>query len=110
MATANKSVLFVNRVYPPGQGATGELLAELAEAMAQRGWRVTVIASRPPGVAARTETHNGVTLEWIGGVPFTRRSHWRRALSYLSLYPAMWWRALRLPRHSTVVLLTDPPM
>ncbi|HEY6169992.1 MAG TPA: glycosyltransferase family 4 protein [Verrucomicrobiae bacterium] len=110
MTDANKSVLFINRVYPPGQGATGELLAELAEALAQQGWRVTVIAGRPSGVAARSEVRNGVTLAWVGGVPFTRRSHWRRALSYLSLYPAMWWRALRLPRHSATVLLTDPPM
>ena len=83
------SVLFINRVYPPGPGATGELLAELAEGLARAGWQVTVIASRPPGVTVSREERNGVRLEWVGGLPFTRRSHRRRALSYLSLYPAL---------------------
>lgn len=104
------SVLFVNRVYPPAPGATGDLLAVLAEGLAARGWRVTVIAGRPAGVTARGEERNGVRLEWVGGLPFTRASHWRRALGYLSLYPAILWRALRLPRHDVAVFLTDPPL
>jgi colanic acid biosynthesis glycosyl transferase WcaI len=106
----SRSVLFINRVYPPVPGATGDLLAVLAEGLAARGWRVTVIASRPVGVNVRKETRNGVRLEWVGGLPFTRASHWRRALGYLSLYPAILWRALRLPRHDVAVFLTDPPL
>jgi glycosyltransferase involved in cell wall biosynthesis len=46
----------------------------------------------------------------VGGLPFTRASHLRRAFAYLSLYPALLWRAWRLPRHDVVVLLTDPPL
>jgi colanic acid biosynthesis glycosyl transferase WcaI len=61
-------------------------------------------------VNVRKETRNGVRLEWVGGLPFTRASHWRRALGYLSLYPAILWRALRLPRHDVAVFLTDPPL
>jgi glycosyltransferase involved in cell wall biosynthesis len=105
-----KTVLFINRVYPPSSGATGELLQELAEALVQEGWQVTVLASRPPGTTVRTEVRNGVSLCWAGGLPFTRAAHWRRAVSYLSLYPALWWRALRLPRHDVTVMLTDPPL
>ncbi len=112
-----KSVLFINRVYPPVQGATGDLLAELAEALVERGWRVSVIASRPPAQSQMSELkcrNSGQvltpTLYWVSGLPFTRSSHWRRALSYLSLYPALWWRALRTPRHDVTVFLTDPPL
>lgn len=107
---SSRSVLFINRVYPPAPGATGDLLAVLAEDLAARGWRVTVIAGRPAGVKARSEERRGVRLEWVGGLPFTRASHWRRALGYLSLYPAMLWRAWRLPRHEVAVFLTDPPL
>ena len=68
-------------------------------------------------------------VERVGGLPFTRASHWKRALSYVSLYPAFLWRALRIPlaehaapgrsRSSTdspvmnkgiIITLTDPPL
>lgn len=110
MIPVNKSVLFINRVYPPAAGATGELLAELAPKLASAGWRVTVVAARPPGVTAAWTESEGVRVEWVGGLAFSRRSHWRRALSYLSLYPALVWRARRAPRADVVVTMTDPPM
>ena len=39
------SILFLNRVYPPTDGATGQLLAELAPELVRRGHRVTVVTS-----------------------------------------------------------------
>ena len=105
-----KSVLFINRVYPPLDGATGQLLAELAPAQVKAGWQVTVVTSGASAPAAESEVVDGVRVERVAGLPFTRASHLRRALSYLSLYPALFWRAARLPRHDIVVTLTDPPM
>lgn len=105
-----KSVLFINRVYPPAEGATGQLLAELATELVRRGYAVTVVTSRATAKGASSEVLDGVRVERVGGLPFTRASHLRRALSYLSLYPAMLWRALRLPKHDVVVTLTDPPL
>jgi FimV-like protein len=52
----------------------------------------------------------GVRVERVRGLPFTRARHWKRALGYLVLYPALLWRALRLPRHDVVITLTDPPL
>lgn len=104
------SLLFLNRVYPPAEGATGQLLAELAQELVRRGHVVTVVTSRSGANDSRSEIVAGVRVERVGGLPFTRASHWRRALSYLSLYPALLWRALRLPRHDVVVTLTDPPL
>lgn len=103
-------MLFINRVYPPVPGATGELLAELAPALAANGWQVTVLTTRPPAGAGESASARSVRLEYVGGLPFTRASHLRRAFAYLSLYPALLWRAWRLPRHDVVVLLTDPPL
>jgi len=104
------SILFLNRVYPPADGATGQLLSELAPALARQGHRVTVVTSQPGAGSISSETADGVRVERVTGLPFTRASHWRRALSYLSLYPALLWRALRLPRADVVVTLTDPPL
>lgn len=159
------SVLFINRVFPPDDGATGQLLAELAEGLVREGWTVTVLAagqgSEPRTSGSRgqaetkTETHNPKpgppasgpasvgrdsvepshvqnsgfkvqssmfdvhsvepskaqpSVHRVRGLPFTRASLLRRALSYASLYPALFWRALRLPRPDVVVTLTDPPL
>jgi colanic acid biosynthesis glycosyl transferase WcaI len=103
------SILFINRVYPPAEGATGQLLAELAEELVRRGYLVTVLASQT-GMNGPATPDAGVRIERVDGLPFTRASHLRRALSYFSLYPAMLWRALRLPRHDVVITLTDPPL
>ena len=104
------SILFLNRVYPPAEGATGQLLAELAAQLVRAGHRVTVVTGRTATNSTNWESVAGVRVERVGGLPFTRASHWRRALSYLSLYPALLWRAWRLPRHDVVVTLTDPPL
>lgn len=104
------SILFLNRVYPPTEGATGQLLAELAEELVQRGYAVTVITSRTSSKEPRSQIEAGVQVERVGGLMFSRASHLRRALSYLSLYPGMLWRAWRMPRHDLVVTLTDPPL
>lgn len=104
------SILFLNRVYPPADGATGQLLAELAPALARRGHRVTVVTGPAGETISSPVAIEGVRVERVRGLPFTRASHWRRALSYLSLYPALLWRALQLPRADVVVTLTDPPL
>jgi len=104
------SILFINRVYPPVAGATGQLLAELAQQLAVVGWQVTVVTSGRTAHVPASEIVAGVRIERVGGLPFTRDSHLRRALGYLSLYPLLLWRALRMPRTDVVVTLTDPPL
>src|SRR5262245_14576344 len=104
------SVLFLNRVYPPADGATGQLLAELAPELVKAGWQVTVVTSRSNAAVAPSEVIAGVRVERVRGLSFSRACHWKRALSYLALYPALLWRALRLPRADVIVTMTDPPL
>lgn len=104
------SVLFINRVYPPDDMASGQMLAHLAEGLAREGWRVTVLTSRTRPGTPGWEVLNGVGVARVAGVAFSRSSHWRRALAYGSLYPVFGWKALRLPRHDCVVTMTDPPL
>lgn len=105
------TVLFLNRVYPPVEGATGQLLAQLAEGLAREGMDVTVLTTAAGDEAAVAAARGvGVRIERVRVLAFTRASHWRRALSYLSVYPRLFWRAWRLPRADVVVTMTDPPM
>lgn len=107
-----KTFIFVNRVYPPVRGATGELLKELAEGLADADTRVVVVTSRGPlelGLPDR-ETVSGVEVIRVGTATFTRASHWRRALSYLGLYPQLMWQVWKLGRVDAVISMTDPPL
>ncbi|MBU3665174.1 MAG: glycosyltransferase family 4 protein [Chthoniobacterales bacterium] len=107
-----KTHVFTNRVYPPVGGATGELLKDLAEGLAAEGNRVVVITSRGPDTLGlpHRETVNGVELIRVGSAPFTRASHWRRALSYALLYPQFAWQVWKLGNVDAVVSMTDPPL
>lgn len=105
-------ILFLNRVFPPQAGATGYLLRELCENLAANGHKVTIIASG--GGTASPSMHGSsplVTLHRVRDfLPYISTNLFFRALSYLSLYPSFFWRALRLPRHDFVVTMTDPPL
>lgn len=103
------SILFVNRVFPPDQGATGRCAFDLAQRMAQAGWRVTVVAdgdgpsTAPPGVTVlRTGGGLGGGDLRRGAAPMVR--------GYLDALRRLTLRAMRLPRHDVVVTMTDPPL
>ena len=103
-------VCFLNRVYPPASGATGALLAELTPELVDRGWRVTVLTGPAEGAPASERTEQGVRVERVGALSFTRESTLRRGLAYASLFPAFVGRALQLPSPDVFVTKTDPPM
>ncbi|MDB6030284.1 MAG: glycosyl transferase family protein, partial [Verrucomicrobiales bacterium] len=106
-------VLFLNRVYPPADGATGHLLKELAERLALRGLEITVVTSATTAEAVvdfPSASRSTVRIERVKSLPFSRSSVVQRALSYLSLYPALLWRALRLPKQDVIITMTDPPL
>lgn len=109
MSSEVPSVLFINRVYPPAGGATGALLAELAEDLVEAGWPVSVVTGPAPG-APPQEVRGGVHVHRVSSLPFDRHQTVRRALAYLSLYPMLFLKAAQLRSHDVVVTKTDPPM
>src|SRR5436309_2645998 len=98
-------ILFLNRVFPPADGATGHLLKEMAVALAGKGCSVTVVCG-PADHEPRSAFIDEVRVERVRSVRFSRASFLRRALSYLTLYPAMLWRALFLPRQDVIITMT----
>lgn len=101
--------LFTNRVYPPAPGATGELLRQLAEALAEDGSRVVVVTGAHEGCPHRSLL-NGVDVIRVWSPPLRRSSHWQRAMGYAALYPQFAWHMLLARDVDAVVSMTDPPM
>ena len=105
-----RRVLFVNRVFPPAAGATGLYLAELADALAARGWAVDVVTGPAAGAPARETRPSGVTVRRVGREVEKGRGTARRALGYAAFFPRVVAAVARAPRPDVVVLKTDPPM
>ncbi|MCS4086106.1 glycosyltransferase involved in cell wall biosynthesis [Salinibacter ruber] len=102
--------VFLNRVYPPTPGATGALLAELAPALVEQGWRVTILTGPEDGEPRSERRADGVRVERVRAVPFDHQDVWQRALAYALLFPAFLIRALTMPAPDVWVTKTDPPM
>ncbi len=107
-------VVFVNRFFFPDEAATGQLLSDLAFAVAAEGRRVVVVTSSQryrggPALPA-TETIRGVQVRRVWTPRRGRASLLWRAAQYLAFYVGANWHLLRrLKRGDILVALTDPP-
>ena len=81
MSAVSPRVIFVNRVYWPSTAATAQLLADLAEGLAARGWPVHIIAA-----GTGPDQRDGVTIHRTGGDE-SHRGLFSQAVNY--------WRFLR---------------
>ncbi|MBI2517759.1 MAG: glycosyltransferase family 4 protein [Opitutae bacterium] len=98
-------IIFANRVYWPAEAATAQLLTDLAEALAARGWPVHIIAAGT-GPAER----HGVLIHRTGGGE-RHAGRLSQALNYGSYLIAVRREITRLARPGDiVVLMTDPPL
>lgn len=96
------SILFINRVYPPGRGATGRLLQDLAQRFAAQGWDVTVLATGPRA----TVDHDGPVRVVRVKTPGKSKTVWTYGLIWLKLFFKGW----GLPAPDMVVTMSDPPL
>ena len=109
MAPYMPSILFINRVYPPADGATGRVLEYVAEGFVRAGWEVSVLTTVAGGEKAGTTVRHGVRIIRCG-VFFSKTTLLARALGYALMIPSLALRALLLPRADLAVVKTDPPM
>jgi len=116
-------IAFFNRAYYPESSATGQLLTELAEGLAQDySCRVSVVTGLPAehsdpqwtrpkgwGLAEREWRHD-VEILRAKGTTFSKKRFWGRAINYFTYFISACWAGLRLKRPNVVVALTDPPI
>ena len=113
---AGRRIVFVNRFYAPDHSATAQILTDLAEFLASRGWAVTIVTSRLIYGTAGTslpasETINGVTVTRVATSGGTNLGMVGRLLAYLTFYASAGWALLRCLRPGTIVVAkTDPPL
>ncbi len=107
---ASPSVLIVTRTYPPDPAAVGHLVAELAAELAARGWRVGIatVAQGSRDIASIAGVEVKRMRPWFA---FSRESTAKRAMSYLSIFPALLRAAWALPGPWDLIVTTsDPPL
>ena len=108
-------ILLLNQTFYPDVVATAQYLTSLAEALAERGHEVRVLASRrayddPSRRFARRERLGAIQIERLGGTGFGKQAKWRRALDFGSFLLRAALRVLTMPRMDRVVALTSPPL
>ena len=109
-------ILFINRSYWPDVEATGQLLTELCEDLADDHFAVSVLAGQPNHVTDRSQsfTHNGVQrrngvdIYRVGHTRFSKSSMLGKALNLISFTLAATWQSFFIPKHQVVVVETDP--
>ena len=104
-------VVFVNRYYWPEEPATAQLLTDLAEGLATRGWQTRVITSHDGSRATpQREQRHGVEITRIRATRWGRRGITAKAFDYLTFSLAAR-HALRrqVEAGDWLVAMTDPP-
>jgi glycosyltransferase involved in cell wall biosynthesis len=107
-------VLFINRSYWPDTEATGQLLTELCEDLAQdSGLEIHVLCGLPNHVAGEVEQgaaaiRNGVQIHRLSHSQFPKRSTLGKLLNLLSFTWAAWRYARKCSAPDVVITETDP--
>lgn len=96
------TILFINRVYPPGRGATGRLLHDLARAFARRGWNVTVVTS---GDEVGDVYERGIRVIRVNGPEKPKGVR-----EYMRVWVKLFFAAMKVGRRDVVVSMSDPPL
>jgi colanic acid biosynthesis glycosyl transferase WcaI len=105
-------VIFINRFYWPDEPATGQLLTDLAESLAQQGHDVTVITSHTGRAGLpRRQVHHGVTIHRVSRTCGQRLGPAGKLVAFAGFFLSALWQLLFLVRRrDRVVVLTDPPL
>ena len=102
MATSNpKSILIINRVFPPTFGATGRVACDLVLHLRKVGHKITVLTTASTYKHDKAKNLDVIRLE-ANPKP-------EGIMDYLSIARAMKKKAKKLPRHDIVISMTDPP-
>ena len=97
-----KSILILNRVFPPKLGATGRVACDLALHLRKQGHKITVVTTDELAKHDRAKNLD-VTRVQSDMLP---QSPW----GYFKILRAMHKAAKKLPKHDIVISMTDPPL
>ena len=97
-----KSLLIINRVYPPHRGATGRMAENLARHMTSQVWDVQVLTTGE-------NKYKGLKKDvFVHSLKANQEPH--SVLSYLSIFRKLLTAALFSQKSDVVVSMSDPPL
>jgi colanic acid biosynthesis glycosyl transferase WcaI len=102
MAKLPPSVVFINRVYPPGRGATGRVLRDLAQSFARDGWIVTILTTGPQD---KEEKDGSIRV-----IRVKSRVKGKSLFGYAGAWMRLVLRGWKMTQPDLIVTMTDPPM
>ena len=113
--TPTKTLLILSQVYPPDPTSVGQHIADVAEAMAKRGYHVLVLTANrgyndPSVKYASSELRDGVNVRRLPLSSFGKRSILLRLLGQGSFLIQCMVRGLFVGRLSCLLVSTSPPM
>lgn len=114
-APSPSKILILNQAFYPDVASTAQHAADLAEALADRGHRVSAIASsrcydNPEKRYTSRERWRNVDIHRVWSSGFGKKARWRRAADFLSFLVLCTWRLLLFPKQDVVIALTSPPL
>lgn len=109
-------LLLVNQYFWPDMAATAQLLSDLAEDLASRGWSVQVITGRASYVAPKNhppwapqETWKEIEIHRVWSTRFGRSSSAGRLMDYATFLLSAATKVVTETRCDVVVCLSTPP-
>lgn len=110
-SSSRPRLLVFNQYYAPGFEATGNLLSQLCEALAD-DFDVTVVTGtvRDPHVGPGRAERGGVEIVRVRSSSFDRSRLGLRALNYLTYLGTSLWAGLTARPPDVVLCMTDPPI
>ncbi len=110
-----RTVWFVNSFFHPDHSATSQILSDVAFHLADRGWKVQVVAGRPSydgkSRFPNRETIRGVGITRVPSLFGKGRGMAARLGRYAGMYLGATWTLLTKVRAGDVVVCkTDPPL
>lgn len=109
-------IVILNQYYMPDVASTGHLLHELATQLAEMGFAVEVLTSRPSYGPPETwvecpmrETVDGVDIKRLWTTRFSKDNLLGRAINYVTFMGQLFLRVLLTSRKDTVYLYTTNP-
>ena len=108
-------ILILNQCFYPDIVATAQYASDLASALAQRGHKVTIVASRraysdSDTTFAKEEDWKGCKIIRVPSLALGKQAKWRRAANFGSFFISCALRLIRLQRFDIVLALTTPPL
>ena len=109
------TLLVLSQVYVPDPASVGQHMADAAQEMAHRGWRVVVLTSRtgyddPAITYPAREVRQGVEIRRLLWASFGKRSIAARLLGGVSFVLQAIVQGLRIGPVDAVLVSTSPPM